>query len=585
MRFLRNVIPIGPVFLGISDVRVAWSGDFVWVCSASGTKLGSLGLACSLYRFWRCPLGDLKPFSPKPKHNYGSVPIRRSVFWSLLLLALASSACNHVKPISAPPASTTTINPHKGTKGDPPTTTIPNEPTKKNCSPRVADTFRSTANTATLASFEIAQAAFDCADEVGLAPPNNAAALATLAAVGIDGPILLPSSLTDPALVDELARLTPERIVVAGFGQQTLRGTLTDHNVETVAVDPQATFSSPDALAQRVWLTNNQALAQPLTVLADQIGVGVIAARGDLRGLPKAQRQMITAATQVDLITEFGEDASWQLNVLRSGNELPGGGVLMFDADNPRRLVAMYGHPSTRSLGVLGEQSAVDSVERLATIANGYEADGSTVLPTFEIIATVAAAQAGFDGNYSNETSRETIRPWIETASANDIYVVLDLQPGRSTFLSQAMIYEEFLRLPNVGLAIDPEWRLKPHQRHLRQIGTVDAVEINEVVDWLAAIVREEALPQKLLILHQFRFSMITNRPVVKTPLELAVLVHMDGQGSLPSKYNTWNALTSQSDVNKFYWGWKNFYDEDSPVATPAQVLALSPSPLFVSFQ
>jgi hypothetical protein len=68
--------------------------------------------------------------------------------------------------------------------------------------------------------------------------------------------------------------------------------------------------------------------------------------------------------------------------------------------------------------------------------------------------------------------------------------VILDLQPGRTDFLTQAMIYEEFLRLPHVGLALDPEWRLEPNQVHLRQIGSVDAAEINQVGNWLASLVR-----------------------------------------------------------------------------------------------
>ena len=59
----------------------------------------------------------------------------------------------------------------------------------------------------------------------------------------------------------------------------------------------------------------------------------------------------------------------------------------------------------------------------------------------------------------------------------------------------------------------------------------------------------------------------------------------MDGQGSIQAKYNTWNALTTMADAEQFHWGWKNFYDEDSPIATPKQVLELSPDPVFVSFQ
>ncbi len=105
------------------------------------------------------------------------------------------------------------------------------------------------------------------------------------------------------------------------------------------------------------------------------------------------------------------------------------------------------------------------------------------------------------------------------------------------------------------------------------------------MVRWLAGLVRTEALPQKLLILHQFRFSMITNRELIETPAELAVMIHMDGQGPINTKFSTWNALTGEPDAHRFYWGWKNFYDEDFPTPTAEQVLAQTPSPLFVSYQ
>ena len=303
---------------------------------------------------------------------------------------------------------------------------------------------------------------------------------------------------------------------------------------------------------------------------------------------PRSEQGPDSSAPEGAAPSDPDEGTAWQPEAVPSENELPGGGVFLFDPgdDSPgRRMVAAYGHPSTGGLGVLGEQGPEAAVERLRSMAEGYNADGSAVLLAFEIIATVASASAGADGDYSRVTDHELIRPWIETAAANDVYVVLDLQPGRTDFLSQAKLYEEFLRLPHVGLALDPEWRLKPDQVHLRQVGTVDAAEINQVVDWLAGIVREEALPQKLLIVHQFRFSMITNREQIETPPELAVLIHMDGQGSLGAKYNTWNSLTGLPDADRFWWGWKNFYDEDSPVATPDQVLDLSPNTAFVSFQ
>ena len=504
------------------------------------------------------------------------------LFAGLVVLALIQSSCDH--EIQQPSSSTSTVSPAEqngSSSNSPSETTEPQVSIEPDCSSQVPQSFQPTSANNSAISFEISQNVFACAKTVGIAPTNNLAAITTLANLQLDGPLLLVYSLSDNRLINELNRLDPQEIFVSGFAEQSAKTVLNKFNYEMVEVVSQASFSATQH--DRIWITRNSNL--PLTVLTNQIGIATIEAPGDLRALPDAQRELLASANVVELLADVDEDARWQLEVVRNAEELPGGGLLLFDPQNPRRLVALYGHPQTSRLGVLGEQNATQALERAATIAQGYDADGSNVLLTFEIIATVAAAQAGSDGDYSNETRLDVIRPWIETAAENGVYVVLDLQPGRSTFLSQAKIYEEFLRLPNVGLAIDPEWRLKPNQRHLRQIGTVDAAEINEVIDWLAAIVREEALPQKLLVLHQFRFSMITNRASVKTPTELAVLVHMDGQGRLATKYATWNALTGEADAHQFYWGWKNFYDEDSPVATPEQVLALEPSPLFVSFQ
>ena len=443
---------------------------------------------------------------------------------------------------------------------------------------------------AALLSVAISRNLYDCADEIGLAFADDSEAILTLAARGVRGPLVLIESRSTPELMAaapmaEIRRLAPERISAAGINRQLLEQWLADFTIEWVPVNPEAVLPHRAVPHDHVWIVGSAEQAAVLGAIGRQIDAAALAVNGDLRAVAPHERELLREAARVELHADLGPDAAWQLEVIRRGDELPGGGLLVFEPDRARRLVAMYGHPSTSQLGVLGEQGPTESVARLASIADGYNADGSDVVGVFEIIATVASANAGRDGDYSNETALDEIRPWIEAAAANDMYVVLDLQPGRSDFLSQAKLYEEFLRLPHVGLAIDPEWRLGPDQVHLRQIGTVDAAEINRVSEWLAGLVRAEALPQKLLILHQFRFSMITNRELVETPAELAVLIHMDGQGAIATKYSTWDALTTQPDAHRYYWGWKNFYDEDFPTPTAEQVLALSPSPLFVSYQ
>ena len=66
-------------------------------------------------------------------------------------------------------------------------------------------------------------------------------------------------------------------------------------------------------------------------------------------------------------------------------------------------------------------------------------------------------------------------------ATKAGLYVTLDLQPGRASLLAQAKIYRSLLKLPDVGLALDPEWKLQPGQRPLRQIGSVSIAEVNSV--------------------------------------------------------------------------------------------------------
>ena len=502
---------------------------------------------------------------------------------------LPSDASSTSAGVTGGNASTRGVLPDAAT-GDPtarseaPGATASTEP-ERDCSPRIPEDLRITDTSPAAASLEVSQAMYDCAHEVGLAFATNPAAISTLLSRGIRGPLLLVGPWFDDPLTEEIRRLAPERIVAAGFYERIFPGALADFVLEPVAVDQQATFAPEGVPYDRVWIVDDAELAAPLAALGHRIGAGVVALAGDLRAASPEMRETISAASEVELLSDFGEDAAWQLDVIRRGDEIPGGGLVMFGSEPDRRLVAMYGHPATAGLGVLGEQGPDEGVERLRSIVAGYDADGSRVLPTFEIITTVASADPGGDGDYSSETARDVIRPWVEIAAANELYVVLDLQPGRTDFLTQAKIYEEFLRLPHVGLALDPEWRLKANQVHMRQVGTVDAAEINEVTAWLADLVREEALPQKLLVVHQFHHSMITNRHRIETPPELAVLIHMDGYGSPGLKQGTWDALTGAPDADGFYWGWKNFYDEDSPTAGPDRVLNLTPTPLFVSFQ
>ena len=542
----------------------------------------------------------------------------------LLIVGLAVVTCTLTAPHPIDPIQ----NPSGA--GQVPETTTTSAPT---CEPKTITTSSIVDTDATGLSIAVSSAAFDCAPAVVVASGDSRTLLiAAQLAAAAHGPLLVAGADTglvtgeierlnaavvyvvgDPSPVsaalattvltagealDEASVLLEGAPVLQATGANTLgRAVIAAVNrtaVITGAFDADATtdaewVAAHSPPADAVWLADARRpdLLAPVLAAAGARGETVLLSDPlDLRA-PQATVAALRSIEPTHTVVAGGfspDSLAWQLPALLSAPELPGGGLIVHPG---RRLVALYGNPTTSALGVLGEQSAEESVARVMEIAQGYDADGVPVLPSFEIIATVASAQSGDDNNYSAEMSPEILRPWIEVAGANGIYVILDLQPGRTDFLTQAKLYEEFLRLPYVGLALDSEWRLEPDQVHLRQIGSVDAAEINTVVEWLANLVREENLPQKYLLLHQFRLDMITNRDLINTPPELAVVIQMDGQGPLSTKYETWNALTASTEHAGFRWGWKNFYDEDTPRggATAEEVLALNPVPVYVSFQ
>jgi hypothetical protein len=285
----------------------------------------------------------------------------------------------------------------------------------------------------------------------------------------------------------------------------------------------------------------------------------------------------------VVLVGEVSEHTAWQLDTVVAGTPLPGGGFLPLE---DRRIVALYGSPDAPSLGLLGQQDDPVTIERAREFATRYEdaVDGRRVVPGLDVIATIASSAAEPTGDFSRRVPIARLRPLIDLAGEAGMAVFLDLQPGRTSFLVQAQEYEELLREPHVHLALDPEWRLGPGERHLVRIGSVGAEEVQQVADWLAALVREARLPQKVLMLHQFTFAMIPERDTIVMPPELVGVVHVDGQGRLATKDRTYAVLSGGSE-ERWAWGWKNFTRIDVPVATPEQSLDRVPVPVVVTYQ
>jgi hypothetical protein len=322
---------------------------------------------------------------------------------------------------------------------------------------------------------------------------------------------------------------------------------------------------------------------------AQVAGAQVIHVRGyDPRADPAAITTLSTSRpTQVIAVgAKFGPAPTLaaRVAVALTGVQLPGGGQVLFPG---HRLVALYGDPESPALGALGEQDVSASIARVRQLAALYRPLSRVpVVPTFEIIASVAQGTSEPEGGtYSYVTPVSQIRPWVNQATAAGMYVVLDLQAGRASLLTQARYYRSLLMRPNVGLALDPEWKLTPSELPLQQIGSVSSAQVNAVISWLARLTASHHLPQKLLVLHQFQLTMIHGEQNLDTRHDdLAIVIHMDGQGSRNDKEQTWDAVLGAAPRG-VYFGWKNFFTKDHPMLTPDQTMARTPQPVMISYQ
>lgn len=261
--------------------------------------------------------------------------------------------------------------------------------------------------------------------------------------------------------------------------------------------------------------------------------------------------------------------------------QLPRGGRTILPG---HRVVAYYGNPKDRELGILGIGTPTRAARRLAKVAATYDAVGAIpTLPAMELIATVADGVPGADGMYRTRSDDAVIRRYLRAARRAKALLILDIQPGRSDFLQEARHLEKWLRQPDVSLALDPEWRVNAPQVPGQVFGSVTAQEVNAVSYWLAGIVARNRLPQKLLLLHEFTPSMIQNPAQIKRRRGLALTVNIDGFGDPPNKKAKYRQLAKADD--RFFDGFKLFYEEDTNLMSPRQVVRLRPSPNVVVYE
>lgn len=249
------------------------------------------------------------------------------------------------------------------------------------------------------------------------------------------------------------------------------------------------------------------------------------------------------------------------------------------------RILSYYGFPGNELMGILGEHDKETLLALLREQLIEYEAADSSRpwKMAFEVIASVAQRDAGADGMYIAYASASVVQEYVDFTAANDLLLILDVQFGRKTVSQEIDAVREWLSYPHVHLAIDPEFAIKEGETPGVELGQIDAADVRVAQELLAEISRNEGIPPKLLIVHQFNLYSLTNRDQIVQIPDVQYVLEVDGWGGPDAKRDTY-AVVGGNVPHEFY-GFKLWYRQDVPLMTAAEVMALQPPPDIVIYQ
>ena len=254
-----------------------------------------------------------------------------------------------------------------------------------------------------------------------------------------------------------------------------------------------------------------------------------------------------------------------------------------------KRIVAYYGNPLVKKMGILGELPPEQMLAKLdGELERWRRADPSTpVQPALHLIAVVAQGSAGKDGMWRARMSDSLVERVYSWAQRKNAILFLDVQVGHSTLQQELPRLAKFLKRPDVHLGIDPEFSMKTGAKPGTKIGTFDAADVNYAAGFLADLVASEKIPPKVLVVHRFTRPMLTNTKNIRLDPKVQIVINMDGWGPQWMKLDSYHDYVYLHPVQ--YTGFKLFYHNDTkkggPLLTPEQLLKLVPKPVYIQYQ
>ena len=215
------------------------------------------------------------------------------------------------------------------------------------------------------------------------------------------------------------------------------------------------------------------------------------------------------------------------------------------------RVISYYGFPGDANMGVLGEYAMTDLLAILQDQASEYQAADPSrpVKLAFEVITSVAQQWQQADGSHLAYIGPDQLQEYVDFTAENDMLLILDMQFGRKTVQEEIDAVREFLNYPHVHLALDPEFAVDEGEVPGEVIGQIDAADVQFAMEELARISEENDLPPKMLIVHQFVESSITNRESIVPVSGVQLVLEIDGYGTPDDKRSTYAHLTAGSTI------------------------------------
>ncbi|MDX2183721.1 MAG: hypothetical protein SFW08_07050 [Gemmatimonadaceae bacterium] len=252
-----------------------------------------------------------------------------------------------------------------------------------------------------------------------------------------------------------------------------------------------------------------------------------------------------------------------------------------------KRVIAYYGNPLSRRMGILGEFDPPEMLRRLDTeVAAWNRLDPAhPVQPALHLIAVVAQGAPGRDGKYRLRMDSTLIEKVYGWAKSKNAILFLDVQVGQSTLQQELPALARFLKRPDVHLGIDPEFSMKDGSKPGKKIGTFDAADINYATKFLAELVTQQQLPPKILVVHRFTRKGVTNANKIALDPRVQFVMHMDGFGAPWLKRDSYYSYIKQEPVQ--FAGWKQFTKakNDNPATPREEIVRLWPQPVYIQIQ